>query len=65
MFELTKEFLSNLKEAINPNVQFAPMGPNIHYSCMDCRGSCKNSCRGACKGSCQGGCTRSCRGNSR
>lgn len=65
MFELSKEFLNNLKNAILSAPKLAPVGPNIHYACAACTGSCKNACRGSCKGSCKGGCTRSCKGSSR
>ncbi len=65
MFELTKEFLSNLKNVILPEIAVAPVGPNIQYACGECSGTCKHSCRGDCKGSCKGGCTRSCKGHSR
>lgn len=65
MFDLTKEILSNLKNAIFPEQQLAPLGPNIQLACAACTGSCKNACKGSCKGSCKGGCTRSCKGSSR
>lgn len=66
MFELTKDFLENLKKAINFEPQLAPIGANIQYmGCGGCTGTCKNSCKGSCRGSCDGGCTRSCKGRSR
>lgn len=66
MFELTKEFLANLKEVLLPEPISVPAGPGIAYAtCAGCSGTCKNSCKGTCKGSCQGGCTRSCKGHSR
>ncbi len=71
MFELTKEFLENLKNAISFEPQLAPSGANIQMqkSCAFCSNACSdgcaNNCKGACRGSCDGSCTRSCKGHSR
>lgn len=71
MFELTKDFLENLKKSINFEPQLAPAGANIQMqtSCAFCSNACSNgcanNCKGACRGSCDGSCTRSCKGHSR
>lgn len=66
MFNLSKQILESIKNAVQPTWQPAMEGPQIYMACGDaCTGSCKNSCKGTCKGSCKAGCTRSCKGNSR
>lgn len=65
MFELTKELLEKLAQAIIPAVQPMPLGAQVNYACAGCTGACKQNCTSSCKGSCKGGCTRSCKGNSR
>lgn len=61
MFELTKDFLENLKKAISFEPQLAQEGPNIQfYNC----GTCQGTCRGACSG-CSSGCKHCCKSNTR
>lgn len=64
MFDLTKEFLATLKEAIIPEKQLVPLGPTYQFVCATCTGTCRGSCKGGCKGSCGSGCSGSCRGRS-
>lgn len=54
MFELTKEFLSIVKNSIFSEEQLVYSGHNVQYACPTCRGTCG--------GTCQGGCSRSSRG---
>lgn len=65
MFELGKEFLQSITDALSWIPQPAVEGPNIHYACNGCTGACKNNCVSGCKGSCKNTCTRSCKGHSR
>ena len=48
MFELTKDLLSSLKNAIIPERQLALLGPNFQYACPTCSGSCGGTCKGGC-----------------
>lgn len=65
MFELSKEILNKISEAIS-SLQTQPImaGP-ISTGCSTCMNTCSNGCKGTCKGSCKDGCTRSCKGHSR
>ncbi len=59
MFELTKEFLVNLKNAISFEPQLTPAGPNVQfYKCGTCQGTCKGACAG-----CSSGCKHCCKAN--
>lgn len=65
MFELNKQMLQKMKEAMLSEMVPAMNGPQIHFACGGCSGTCKNACTGSCKGSCMRSCTSSCKGHSR
>ena len=58
MFTLKLDFLDELKKQLRDfnGREPAMNGPQIHFACTTCQGSCRNTCSGSCRGSCSGGC---------
>jgi len=58
MFEISKELLNEIKNAIQPNWRPAFEGPQVEYV-----GACGGgSCRGVCASNCVHTCYRGCKG---